>query len=214
MKRVIFSVFCLVAATACSYEVYEPGLDGDYESQSSTRNSAEDVCVPYCLHLIDCGVLSDSAFLNCRELCVERHDADPEKVSGGCSCVQEAECKPEESSSCEGAPVPGPWDDDSTDAGQGGSDSGSVGIGGTGSEEPSASGGSSASSACSVNHDCEAGQDCLSGSCLNRCAASCQCDEGQACTNGYCEVPAAPAVECATDCDCTSGEVCVSGQCK
>jgi hypothetical protein len=201
----------------CNIEIIEDGEFDDFEETGSQEEQALAVCDPYCLELIECGALSESAFVSCRELCVKRFLEDETGVSEGCACVQAAACDGQAASACEGDPLPGILGDNS-----GGDQSGVPNVSsddGTGSG--SASGGAAADGggddsavACSIHHDCASGEDCVAETCQLRCAASCQCDEGQACIEGYCAEPEAPAVTCQDDCDCTSGEQCTEGSCQ
>jgi Cys-rich repeat protein len=78
----------------------------------------------------------------------------------------------------------------------------------------SAQGGSSGGNACTVNHDCAAGEDCVGKTCQLRCKVSCQCPDGQVCDAGYCGLPSAPVVSCQSDCDCVGGQSCVGNACQ
>jgi hypothetical protein len=115
----------------------------------------------------------------------------------------DASCDASDANSCEGAPLPGAFDDGHSQ--EGGTAGGSSG--GAGGEEP-------AGDTCGVDHDCALGEDCIDGSCQSRCVASCQCEEGLACVDGYCGLPKEPSLTCDSDCDCTSGLSCLSGTCK
>jgi hypothetical protein len=204
MRKVLMILGFSACALACEISVNEAHDEpfDDWDDDSSLSERAADTCDAYCLELIDCGALSDGAFVGCRDHCVEKYEEDEDTVYDGCSCVMDAQCEAEVANECEGAPLPGifPGGD-----GTGGSTTGTWGV---------SDGGQSPGLDCSVDHDCAIGEDCIEGSCMPRCVASCQCDEGQACVDGYCDQPEEPVVMCANDCDCSSGESCVDGLCK
>jgi hypothetical protein len=230
MKRIALSTLALLSSTlACEVRVHEHSdfddehwSDDDFDSDSEAE--AEATCEPYCLELIDCGVLGDKALSSCLSLCSEKFEENEVRVSAGCSCVIEASCDSSEATACTADPIPGLWpDDDDGNSGSGGAANGGAdGVGGDqsatggdgGGGSPSIGGDSGGEVTCQVNHDCALGEDCVDGSCLGRCVASCQCPEGDACVEGYCREPEVVTASCENDCDCTSGERCIDSACQ
>jgi hypothetical protein len=209
MNKLLMILGFSAALSACDIEWHDDPWDDEWDDETTLEERAADTCDAYCMELVECGALSDSAFVSCRDHCIASYEADEEEVYDGCACVMEAECDAEEANECEDAPLPGVFPDPDGTGGttaSGGSSSGGSGDGGA-SEDPEAP-------TCSVDHDCALGEDCIEGECKGRCVASCQCDEGQACVEGYCEEPQEPVIECEDDCDCTSGERCVEGACE
>lgn len=188
---------------------------GGVGDRPSTDDRGREVCEPYCLKLVQCEAISDSALRACIDLCGDRFEDDEDGVTEGCSCVLDAQCGSSEISSCEGDPIPGVWNggDDDLDPGGGGAPGDDDDHGPGGSGDGTGGQGTSGGKTCSSNHECPLASDCIEGTCQARCAASCQCDEGEACVEGYCQLPEEPAAECDDDCDCTSGERCVEGLC-
>ena len=61
---------------------------------------------------------------------------------------------------------------------------------------------------CTVPADCQAGRDCVAGTCLSVCTVDTHCEDGQHCgSDNHC-------VECATDKDCSKDEHCATGACQ
>lgn len=207
MQKISMILFFSLSTVACNISVNEAHDDplADWDEDATLSERAADTCDAYCLELIDCGALSDGAFVGCRDHCVDLYEADEDTVFDGCSCVVDAECDAEVANDCEGAPLPGVFPENPDEDATGGASGGSGDVG---------DGGNSSAPECSVDHECNIGEDCIAGICLPRCVASCQCEQGQACEDGYCEEPQVPALMCENDCDCTSGESCVNGYCQ
>jgi hypothetical protein len=195
MRKTLILLAFSVFAAACNVEVHD-NRDPFDDSEEHGDTSPSDICDPYCLELIECGALSETALSGCRDICAEKFEQNEDEVEDGCECVLAAQCDAVEANSCEGAPLPGVFPGGDDDQSSGGT------------------GGAAQDSTCTVDHDCSIGEDCIDGSCLSRCVASCQCEEGMACEDGYCKAPSVPEIVCEDDCDCTSGERCASGYCE
>ncbi|MCU0656398.1 MAG: hypothetical protein MUF64_14430 [Polyangiaceae bacterium] len=224
---------------ACALFAALSGCDIEYNEGGDSDGVS--LCSSFCDRLVLCGSLEESRVGACTSQCTgsykasagagdkkRHHDDDeddaPNATEQGCMCVLQDECRPVDEYRCPGAPLPPPQ------GGPGGSSSGTSGTGGTagkggtagaggtsgtaGAAGAGAAGSAGSAGACSVNHDCGTGEDCVEGQCRARCKASCQCAEGEACVEGYCGAPEVPAVSCASDCDCTAGQSCVNNACK
>lgn len=229
--RGLLAALVFVAIAGCHIE-HNEGVGG---------TDGYPICSSFCDRLVLCGSISESQISTCTSQCVGSYNSERDRikkdhedddwddespteensVQKGCACVLSDVCKPTNAYNCPGAPLPPP------STGQGGNSSGQGGSsaqGGSSSSQggsASAQGGSSSGQggsgtgyACSDNHDCASGEDCIGGWCRLRCKASCQCHSGEVCEEGYCGVPSVPVVSCQSDCDCTAGQSCVSGACK
>jgi hypothetical protein len=200
--------FASIVACGCDVKVESP--EEHYHNENEELGSSwRGTCEPYCSYLEQCGVISTQGYQKCETDCRSHFYKDPEQTKQACGCaVADDSCAGLENiDSCTGLPWP-----------YGGS--GSAGVGSTGGSGGTAGqsnqGGSAGSSpsSCTVNHDCQAGQDCISGSCLDRCKASCGCGEGLVCEQGYCRHPEQGTQSCEVDCDCPSGQVCTQQWCS
>lgn len=219
---------------ACALFAVLSGCDIEYNEEGGSDGVS--LCSSFCDRLVLCGSLEESRVGACTSQCTgsykasagagdrkRHHDDDdeddaPNATEQGCMCVLQDECRPVDEYRCPGAPLPPPQ---GGSGGSSGGTSGTAGKGGTagaggtsGTAGAAGAGAAGSAGACSVNHDCGAGEDCVEGQCRARCKASCQCAEGEACVEGYCGAPEVPAVSCASDCDCTAGQSCVNNACK
>lgn len=103
MRKILISIAFLALTAGCNVVVHEGDAHDDWDED----NSPNDICDPYCLELIECGVLSDTAFRGCRDICVEKFHENEHEVEEGSACVLDARCDAVEANACEGAPLPG-----------------------------------------------------------------------------------------------------------
>lgn len=199
------------SVVACNYDLDDDFSDDVWEwdeddsSESTLEERAIQTCDAFCVGLVECGVVEDSAFLSCREVCVEEYQEDESSVRSGCDCVAEASCDAIEARSCEDDPLPGVW--------LGGDDSPPA-SGGAGGGSPSAGGSDGSGASDGAGGSSSAGGSGAGGASGEPCVASCQCAEGEACEEGFCRAPMDPALMCDSDCDCTSGQACEAGFCE
>jgi hypothetical protein len=208
-----FSIASIVTS-ACDIETHE-GMEMDSKSDPE--------CAAFCVHLYDCGSLSNQGIGDCLDVCSARMSLDWNTTASGCQCVVDDACRPISEYQCPGAPFPHEGPSGSGGSGTGGTSfGGASNAGGSGATAGTSSsagasgatsgGGGTSANACTVDPDCPSGEDCVNGECRTRCNASCECPIGSSCVASYCEA-APPPTTCTTDCDCPAGDHCVSGVC-
>ena len=213
MRKIIAMVglWAGISLAGCCGDDWDEEMNADSGATSgeTLADRAENACLDYCGHLIECDIIATHSLDVCMDLCAQRYEQDESTGIIGTHCVATASCESGAISACGFDPVPADSGGDDRETGTSDDDAGGMAGASGGGGSPFGEGAS-----CLRNHDCALDEDCVEGVCLARCAASCQCDEGLACLDQYCRLPEEPRSSCETDCDCMSGLSCVDGRCE